>query len=422
MFDFDDLEEDDPIPDIAALARDEAQRAADSLSDPAWNVRRNACKDLGTMGEAARPFLQALKRLVDTDDDFEVQKAARCALKDLRAAGVCIEKKVMNSARQELARDCSLDVLADDDGGFGGSSSFTVPSEQVAVEANASEAVFASTEVPQVSKSSHESMISELRQAHPGHVAKCGTTVWSHEDVGQVAEADATYESCTILEEVSSSDKEDACKRRNYLEKKPPMRDSQEVRMPDDVAWSGHRVNFQINLDVLPMRMERESMLPTEVVDIWENLWGVQYASRLKFRAQPQCESRYLNPREDSLAGDPAIVKVEGAAGILCSLATALRTYGGLSSHEVQLEREKKALELANISRQKLPAPRPTQELVGSRRVDRSKAGLQMQIDMDTRDKERQVTRNANASLKGATRKKHSFGVYAVPDFKSIGR
>ena len=62
MFDFDDLEEDDPAPDWELLAQEQAQAAVEDLADPAWDVRRNACRLLGTLGAAAEPFLAALKR------------------------------------------------------------------------------------------------------------------------------------------------------------------------------------------------------------------------------------------------------------------------------------------------------------------------------------------------------------------------
>lgn len=426
MFDFDDLEEEeeDPTPDLEALARkarDEAQRAADSLSDPAWNVRRKACKELGELGEAARPFLPALKRLVETDDDFEVQKAARSALKELRSVGICIEKRLANAARQELARDSVLDRPGDAEQ-FGGSSSSTAQPEKLLEIDLAKDKIPSSSEevtyVPTKFASCSEQQEIEAKQVP----MNAGVAVWTHADIGQSSEVSFPYENCTVLEDVqSSSDREDIGRTTNYLEKKLPMRDSLKIRMPDAVSWTGFRVNFQINLEVLPMRMERESMLPIEVADIWENHWGLQYVKRLKFHAQPDCEQKYLNPREDCLSYDPAIVKLEGAAGILCSLATALKTYGGLLLDEVQLARQRKAVELVNNPPQKSIAPQ-TKALPGSAYIiDRSKDGLQAKIDMDSRDTQRRLERRFDSSslVRGVPRKAHSFGIYAVPDFRS---
>mmetsp|Transcript_144553 Transcript_144553/g.277375 ORF Transcript_144553/g.277375 Transcript_144553/m.277375 type:complete len:679 (-) Transcript_144553:51-2087(-) len=109
MFDLDELEDLDPSPDAEELARETAKSTAEGLKDKAWNIRRKACRDLGALGAAAAPYLEALKELTETDDDFEVRKAARNSLKALQDAGVKLQKDarradLMRNELQEQAR------------------------------------------------------------------------------------------------------------------------------------------------------------------------------------------------------------------------------------------------------------------------------------------------------------------------------
>lgn len=94
-FDFDEIEEQDPSADPDELRRQEAEEAAkqateaaQSLKAEAWNVRRDACKALATLGEAAAPHMGELMRLSKFDSDYEVRKASGKAFAQLKEKGI----------------------------------------------------------------------------------------------------------------------------------------------------------------------------------------------------------------------------------------------------------------------------------------------------------------------------------------------
>lgn len=104
------------------------------------------------------------------------------------------------------------------------------------------------------------------------------------------------------------------------------------------------RAQFQVFKEVLPMRLERDSMTPAEIAEIWEKIWGVQYASRIRFSSQPDAEVRWLNPREDIVPRVPFVVNLDAGAGsILYSLAAALQLYGEMAPAEAEAERARRA-------------------------------------------------------------------------------
>lgn len=82
-------------------------------------------------------------------------------------------------------------------------------------------------------------------------------------------------------------------------------------------------VHFKVFKDVLPMRLEREGMLPCEVLDIWEGDWGVAHVRQLKFAAPPGYEKRWLGIRTDPLPYSPEVVRVEGKGSVLYALTLA---------------------------------------------------------------------------------------------------
>jgi len=84
MFDFDEIAED---PGGAGGGADpEAQQAADDLASSDPQVRWDACTRLVQLGMSlAEPFIPKLEGLAKTDDDYDVQRAAKKALKDLKA-------------------------------------------------------------------------------------------------------------------------------------------------------------------------------------------------------------------------------------------------------------------------------------------------------------------------------------------------
>lgn len=100
--DFELLEQMDPSPDPELIATQEAQKSAEDLISPVWYVRRDACRILGQAGRAAKPYLHTLKKLMQTDSDYEVSKAARVALNNLRDAGILADRKPSTALRREL--------------------------------------------------------------------------------------------------------------------------------------------------------------------------------------------------------------------------------------------------------------------------------------------------------------------------------
>mmetsp|Transcript_70623 Transcript_70623/g.190179 ORF Transcript_70623/g.190179 Transcript_70623/m.190179 type:complete len:359 (-) Transcript_70623:99-1175(-) len=97
MFDFEDLEEDPAAAeegvDLETLGLEVVQRSAVGLEHTAWNLRRDACRELAEFnfkleGSLVAPLLPQLRSLAASDEDYEVRKAARKALQALLAAGV----------------------------------------------------------------------------------------------------------------------------------------------------------------------------------------------------------------------------------------------------------------------------------------------------------------------------------------------
>eukprot|EP00933_Yihiella_yeosuensis_P003369 TRINITY_DN10611_c0_g1_i2.p2 TRINITY_DN10611_c0_g1~~TRINITY_DN10611_c0_g1_i2.p2 ORF type:complete len:151 (-),score=44.19 TRINITY_DN10611_c0_g1_i2:569-1021(-) len=85
-FDYDVLESIDPSPDPEEVcSEDVAQRAAVSLQSKAFAERRNACRCLGEIGASAEPYLPLLLTLAEKDEDYEVRKAAKSAVRLLKA-------------------------------------------------------------------------------------------------------------------------------------------------------------------------------------------------------------------------------------------------------------------------------------------------------------------------------------------------
>lgn len=98
------------------------------------------------------------------------------------------------------------------------------------------------------------------------------------------------------------------------------------AKSPVENPWEAcpNEVHFKIFKDILPMRFEKEGILPCEVIDIWENHWGVVHARQLKFVAPPNYGKRFLNLREDQLPCSPEVVQIEGKGSILYALTLEL--------------------------------------------------------------------------------------------------
>lgn len=119
MFDFDDLETTDPaesesVEDVALAAS-----AAVALRSEAFTERRDACRVLAQLKEAARPHLAQLLHISESDEDYEVQKAAKNALRSLRRQGISpevsdpvpvIAEKQSLQSRREVKEEVPNDI------------------------------------------------------------------------------------------------------------------------------------------------------------------------------------------------------------------------------------------------------------------------------------------------------------------------
>lgn len=135
----------------------------------------------------------------------------------------------------------------------------------------------------------------------------------------------------------------------------------EEIPETATTADGAPRAHFEIFKEVLSMRLEQECMTPMEITKIWERRWGVQYAGRIRFRAQPDAEAKWLNPREDTVPYAPLVVKLDAGAGsILYSLATAMRQYGEMTGAEAEAERARRLSQKVTVDPR--PEGRPKQD------------------------------------------------------------
>ncbi|CAE7453886.1 unnamed protein product [Symbiodinium sp. CCMP2456] len=72
----------------AQAAAEAAQLLADEVLPSAFTVRRDAVRSLGRLGLAAGPYLAQLVETAESDDDYEVRRAAKQALRSLRQHGL----------------------------------------------------------------------------------------------------------------------------------------------------------------------------------------------------------------------------------------------------------------------------------------------------------------------------------------------
>jgi len=124
---------------------------------------------------------------------------------------------------------------------------------------------------------------------------------------------------------------------------------------PEDPAESGHgfvgqTALLKVRKDVFPMRLDRGSMTPAEVTEVWEQQWGVQCASVVSFEAEEGSTTRTLDPDADVMPRSPFVVRVDAPINaVLETLGYALREYGMKTAEEVTLlrSRREQMLELA---------------------------------------------------------------------------
>mmetsp|Transcript_76786 Transcript_76786/g.178107 ORF Transcript_76786/g.178107 Transcript_76786/m.178107 type:complete len:310 (-) Transcript_76786:138-1067(-) len=97
MFDFEDIPAEGSSDPIEG-GNPEAQEAAAGLSSSDAQVRTHACQRLVELGLAAvEPVLGALEALASSEEDYDVKRAARKALKDIKA-GVGIKPRAAAAA------------------------------------------------------------------------------------------------------------------------------------------------------------------------------------------------------------------------------------------------------------------------------------------------------------------------------------
>lgn len=130
----------------------------------------------------------------------------------------------------------------------------------------------------------------------------------------------------------------------------PSSGPSEDESLPHDPL----RLNFKIfsskvKYEVVSIRVDLENMTPDEVSTVWEDVWGVTYARRIRFDVhEPDGSRRRLNPREDVVPCSPAIIKLEasaGAGGVLYTLRAAMRQYGNMSCDEAAQDRSRRQQE-----------------------------------------------------------------------------
>lgn len=142
-------------------------------------------------------------------------------------------------------------------------------------------------------------------------------------------------------------------------------------------AWAP-TATFDVCGELLTMRLERAAMTPAEICHVWEESWGVAYASRIRFLSEPGAPEKWLSHREAIVPRAPFVVKLDASSGsVLESLRLAWKAYGGLSKEEAEEERRRRLAARRSSGEERArgggPSAAPTQELSG--RAPRSRAG-----------------------------------------------
>jgi len=374
-------EEEIKLPDPKQQQIDEqnqvwATRAGKQLLDKSWNVRKDACKRMGTVGKAAEPYLGKLTELLEDEKD-QVRKAAETALKKLRDEGIFLPEPEASEEppppAEEEAPAEDFEELEEAAGAEARKAAAAPPREvdmnpewweslpggptwnpddapgyeSLLLDEGARDRVIPKEEKVELDK---RAMMREAAQSAAEEI----------QDISQVVRRDA----CKVfgglgkyakpyLELIKgTADKDPAPDVRlaakaalkelledgvaaAAAEKAAPAKPESKVTvLAPSPTWTGPIANFRIFDEVLPMHLEREAMTPNEVVKAWEQ-WGVKGAGRCRFMLQPsegdqQAEQEsaqaWLNPREDVVPLAPAVVRLEAKVGsVLSALAVALR-------------------------------------------------------------------------------------------------
>jgi len=297
MFDFDEIEvpEDAGTEEAEQEAPEEiAQRAAGGLERGEWKVRWDSCRELAKLGHAAAPYVHLLEDLAEREKDGDVRKAAVSALEALREAGVQGSAAADDTAEAERAA-AGLD-----------DQSFSV--RRNACRTLGRLGALAAPYFSALQRLAEGEKDYEVRQAARDAVRK--------------------LRSAGVRLEVERGDEGAA--------------GAGGTGGAEALDW-WPKVLFQIFGETLPMRLEREDMMPAELTELWEKCWGVQYASRVRFAAPEDSDARWLRPKGDFVPRTPFLVQLEANNGtVLQTLASALKLYGRMTPEEVAEDRRSK--------------------------------------------------------------------------------
>jgi len=109
-------------------------------------------------------------------------------------------------------------------------------------------------------------------------------------------------------------------------------------------------VSLRIRGEVLPMHLPREGLTPLDLCKIWEEEWGVHYASsRIKFEVGDGSQSKWMNKLEDVIEFGSEI-RLDGNGSVLQSLTLAL------TQHDQKKKEQAEAAGMNRLNYQKSQA------------------------------------------------------------------
>mmetsp|Transcript_4497 Transcript_4497/g.10595 ORF Transcript_4497/g.10595 Transcript_4497/m.10595 type:complete len:548 (+) Transcript_4497:112-1755(+) len=368
-----------------------AQRAGRQLGEKSWNARKDGCKRMGTVGKAAEPFLPKLRELMLQDERPEVRKAAEVALKKLKDDGIFLPEPAQPEVFPEVAKEQNQHQAEEDAwrqgaedfaelGQQAAKEEFremepapvpaaqrqqvqptgpewweTMPGgpawdqdarydldPQELIDQKARERVIPKEEKVEYDRKSMMREAAEAAGEELSHTADSvrrdackalgglGKFAKAHvETLKEMAKSDPALDvrvaAKTALKELRDDGVVPAASASSQGEAQKPVT-TLAIFQPAK-AWIGPVAQFEVFEEVIPMELERESMTPAEIVQVWES-WGVHGASRARFevKAGEGIRPAKLNPREDVVPISPAVIKVEAKVGsILTAIAGALR-------------------------------------------------------------------------------------------------
>lgn len=401
MFDFDVVEADDPCLGRDAERCDPgeaARRWAEDLGDSEWKVRWEACRGLVKLGPAAVPHLPELLALAETEKDGDVREEARKAFAEVRqAAGEEDLRQLVAEAARGLASTSFktrrnacflLGTLADlavahmpaveqlkheDDlmvrrAARNAYRELSMAKARAGPAEEGDDAELGLSFVGQTALFKVGKEVFPMRLDHSGMTPSEITRVWEQQWGVQSAssikleaeegsttrpldpEADAVPRSPFVVKLEAPGD--GVLQTMAYALREYGMKTAEEVALlrarkeqmlelavkPDEVRFVAR---FRVLGEVLTMRLTSEAMTPAEVAEVWEQQWGVQYASKLRFYVPEDWEvdMKWFHPRNDVIPLAPHIVKLETTThksrSVLYSLQACMKQYGKMTPEEV---------------------------------------------------------------------------------------